>query len=112
MTAFIYFSSLLPIQYLITSIHSFISFTHSSLLLSFTIVTSIVFQFAIILSLVLVLEVAAAIAAYSLRAQVAGVVGGNLREAMPHYYDNLDVRDSFDFVQSRVGSVLSSGLLA
>ncbi|CAG9095975.1 unnamed protein product [Plutella xylostella] len=64
--------------------------------------TCLVNLFAIILSLVLVLEVAAAIAAYSLRAQVAGVVGGNLREAMPHYYDNVDVRDSFDFVQSRL----------
>lgn len=62
----------------------------------------ILVQFAVILSVVLVLEVSAAVAAYVLRAQVADMLDQNLRDTLPAYYDNLEVQDGFDFIQSRV----------
>lgn len=55
-----------------------------------------------ILSVVLVLEVAAAIAAYSLRAQVTDLLDSNLRTTLPFYYENPEVEGAFDFIQSRV----------
>ncbi|XP_045491623.1 CD63 antigen-like [Colias croceus] len=64
--------------------------------------TCLVNIFAVILSLVLVLELAAAIAAYTLRSQVTGMLDENLRETMPYYYNNAEVAGSFDFIQSRL----------
>lgn len=55
-----------------------------------------------ILSLVLVLEIAAAIASYSLRGQIGSMLDENLRSAMPEYYENPMVADYFDFMQTRV----------
>lgn len=60
------------------------------------------FQFAVILSLVFILEIAAAIAAYSLRSQVTGMLDEKLRVTLPYYYENEEVEDAFDFIQNRV----------
>lgn len=67
-----------------------------------TLLNLLLIQFAVILSLVFVLEIAAAIAAYSLRSQVIDMLDERLRQAMPYYYQNLEVTDAFDFIQSRV----------
>uniref|UniRef100_A0A2H1WHE8 Tetraspanin n=1 Tax=Spodoptera frugiperda TaxID=7108 RepID=A0A2H1WHE8_SPOFR len=64
--------------------------------------TCLVNIFAVILSLVFVLEIAAAIAAYSLRLQVTGMLDENLRTTLPYYYHNEEVRGSYDFIQSRL----------
>lgn len=64
--------------------------------------TCLVNIFAIILSLVLVLEISAAIAAYSLRAKVSDMLDTKLRETLPSYYSNPEVTDGFDFIQSRL----------
>ncbi|XP_063359695.1 CD63 antigen-like [Cydia amplana] len=64
--------------------------------------TCLVNIFAVILSLVFILEVAAAIAAYSLRSQVIDMVDDRLRIAMPYYYENQEVTDAFDFIQNRL----------
>ncbi|XP_045784350.1 CD63 antigen-like [Maniola jurtina] len=64
--------------------------------------TCLVNIFAVVLSLVLVLEISAAIAAYVLRAQVADMLDQNLRETLPSYYTNPEVEDGFDFIQSRL----------
>ncbi|XP_013190075.1 CD63 antigen [Amyelois transitella] len=64
--------------------------------------TCLVNCFAVILSIVLALELSAAIAAYSLRAQVADMLNDKLRLTMPYYYDNYEVRDAFDFIQDRM----------
>ncbi|XP_047504583.1 CD63 antigen-like [Pieris napi] len=64
--------------------------------------TCLVNIFAVILSLVLVLEVAAAIAAYTLRGQVARMLDENLRDSLPYYYTYPDVTDSYDFIQNRL----------
>ncbi|XP_072944308.1 CD63 antigen-like [Epargyreus clarus] len=61
--------------------------------------TCLVNIFAVILSLVLVLEIAAAITAYTLRAQVADMLDAKLRDALPYYYQNVEVRDGFDYIQ-------------
>ncbi|XP_026501429.1 CD63 antigen-like [Vanessa tameamea] len=64
--------------------------------------TCLVNIFAVILSLVLVLEISAAIAAYTLRSQVADMLDENLRETLPSYYNKPEVTDAFDFIQSRL----------
>ncbi|KAJ8725436.1 hypothetical protein PYW08_003619 [Mythimna loreyi] len=64
--------------------------------------TCLVNIFAVILSLVFILEIAAAIAAYSLRSQVTGMLDENLRVTLPYYYENEEVEDAFDFIQSRL----------
>lgn len=64
--------------------------------------TCLVNIFAVILTLVLVLEVAAAIAAYSLRSQISGMLNENLRASMPDYYKDPMVQEYFDFMQSRM----------
>ncbi|XP_047527734.1 CD63 antigen-like [Vanessa atalanta] len=64
--------------------------------------TCLVNIFAVILSLVLVLEISAAIAAYTLRSQVADMLDDNLRETLPSYYNKPEVTDAFDFIQSRL----------
>lgn len=64
--------------------------------------TCLVNIFAVILSIVFVLEIAAAIAAYSLRNQVTGMLNENLRVTLPYYYENEEVEDAFDFIQSRL----------
>jgi CD63 antigen len=56
----------------------------------------------VILSLVLVLELAAAIAAYSLRGQIADMLDDRLRNTMPQYYKDPIVSDYFDFMQEKV----------
>ncbi|KAI8435280.1 hypothetical protein MSG28_003619 [Choristoneura fumiferana] len=64
--------------------------------------TCLVNIFAVILSLVFILEIAAAIAAYTLRSQVIDMLDERLRNSMPYYYRNLEVTDAFDFIQSRL----------
>ncbi|XP_026742580.1 CD63 antigen-like [Trichoplusia ni] len=64
--------------------------------------TCLVNIFAVILSLVFVLEIAAAIAAYSLRGQVTDMLDEKLRVTLPFYYENDEVHDAFDFIQSRL----------
>ncbi|XP_052756163.1 CD63 antigen-like [Galleria mellonella] len=64
--------------------------------------TCLVNIFAVILSIVLILELAAAIAAYSLRAQISEMLHDKLTLTMPFYYNNIEVQDSFDFIQSRM----------
>ncbi|CAK1552579.1 unnamed protein product [Leptosia nina] len=64
--------------------------------------TCLVNIFAVILSLVLVLEIAAAIAAYTLRGQVTKMLDENLRDTLPYYYTNSEVASSYDFIQSRL----------
>lgn len=57
-----------------------------------------------ILSVVLALELSAAIAAYSQRTQVAAMLDDRLRDTMPYYYENNEIQDAFDFIQERVSS--------
>lgn len=57
-----------------------------------------------ILTLVLVLEIAAAIAAYSLRSQIADMLDRNLRANMHDYYEDPMVEEYFGFMQSRVSN--------
>ncbi|KAG6442161.1 CD63 antigen [Manduca sexta] len=64
--------------------------------------TCLVNIFAVILSIVFVLEIAASIAAYALRGQVTTMLDTNLRDTMPKYYRNPEVQDAFDFIQSRL----------
>ncbi|KAM3961787.1 CD63 antigen [Aphomia sociella] len=64
--------------------------------------TCLVNIFAVILSIVLVLELAAAIAAYSLRSQISYMLNDKLTLTMPYYYDNIEVQESFDYIQSRM----------
>ncbi|CAB3234636.1 unnamed protein product [Arctia plantaginis] len=64
--------------------------------------TCLVNIFAVILSLVFVLEIAAAIAAYSLRGQVATMLDDKLRVTLPMYKENEEVETAFDFIQSRL----------
>ncbi|KAJ2952555.1 hypothetical protein O0L34_g6877 [Tuta absoluta] len=64
--------------------------------------TCLVNMFAVILTLVLVLELAAAITAYVLRGQVTGMLDVNLRETLPNYYKNPEIEAGFDFIQSRL----------
>lgn len=64
--------------------------------------TCLVNIFAAILSVVFVLEIAAAITAYSLRGQVTSMLDENLRYTMPYYYGNKEVQSAFDFIQSRL----------
>ncbi|CAH0718812.1 unnamed protein product, partial [Brenthis ino] len=64
--------------------------------------TCLVNIFAVILSLVLVLEISAAIAAYTLRAQVSDMLDSNLRETLPSYNWSPEVQEGFDFIQSRL----------
>ncbi|XP_041977747.1 CD63 antigen-like [Aricia agestis] len=64
--------------------------------------TCLVNIFAVILSLVFVLELTAAIVAYSLRAQVSDMLDSKLRDSLPYYYTNSEVTDGFDFIQSRL----------
>ncbi|CAH0604367.1 unnamed protein product [Chrysodeixis includens] len=64
--------------------------------------TCLVNIFAVILSLVFVLEIAAAIAAYSLRGQVTEMLDVKLRSTLPYYYENDEVHGAFDFIQNRL----------
>lgn len=64
--------------------------------------TCLVNIFAVILSVVFVLEIAASITAYALRGQVTEMLDENLRTTMPYYYKNPEVQDAFDFIQSRL----------
>lgn len=64
--------------------------------------TCLVNSFAVILSVVFVLEIAAAIAAYSLRSQVTSMLDERLRISMPLYYRRIEVEEAFDFIQSRL----------
>lgn len=64
--------------------------------------TCLVNCFGAILTAVLVLEVAAAIAAYSLRPQVTSMLSTNLRKTLPLYYQDKDSEMAFDFIQSRL----------
>lgn len=80
----------------------FVQQTFDQMLFDETLLNLRLIQFAVILSLVFVLEIAAAIAAYSLRSQVIDMLDERLRQAMPYYYQNLEVTDAFDFIQSRV----------
>ncbi|XP_075969226.1 CD63 antigen-like [Anticarsia gemmatalis] len=64
--------------------------------------TCLVNIFAVILSVVFILEIAAAIAAYSLRNQVTDMLDEKLRTTLPIYYENKEVEGAFDFIQSRL----------
>ncbi|XP_049866818.1 CD63 antigen-like [Pectinophora gossypiella] len=64
--------------------------------------TCLVNIFAVILTLVLVLELAAAVTAYVLRAQVEDILDENLRTALPYYYEKPEIEAAFDFIQSRL----------
>ncbi|XP_014368155.2 CD63 antigen [Papilio machaon] len=64
--------------------------------------TCLVNIFAVILSVVLVLEVAAAITAYAMRAQVSEMLDDNLRSTLPYYYEKPEIEAAFDFAQSRL----------
>lgn len=50
----------------------------------------------------LLLELAVAITAYSLRSQVGDVLDAKLRATLPYYYKSYEVQGAFDFIQSRV----------
>ncbi|XP_068629512.1 CD63 antigen-like [Battus philenor] len=64
--------------------------------------TCLVNIFAVILSVVLVLEIAAAATAYAMRSQVSRILDENLRATLPFYYQNPEIQDAYDFVQSRL----------
>ncbi|CAH2074530.1 unnamed protein product, partial [Iphiclides podalirius] len=64
--------------------------------------TFLVNIFAVVLSVVLVLEIAAAITAYAMRARVSQMLDDNLRATLPYYYQNAEVEAAYDFVQSRL----------
>ncbi|XP_059060694.1 CD63 antigen-like [Achroia grisella] len=64
--------------------------------------TCMVNIFAVFLSIVLILELAAAIAAYSLRSQIGDMLDDKLTLSIPYYYESDEVQDSFDFIQSRL----------
>ncbi|XP_028028747.1 CD63 antigen-like isoform X2 [Bombyx mandarina] len=61
--------------------------------------TCLVNIFAVILSIVFILEIAAAITAYSLRNEVSQFLDKKLREALPLYYQHGEAQDAFDFIQ-------------
>ncbi|CAH0406653.1 unnamed protein product [Chilo suppressalis] len=58
--------------------------------------------FAVILSLVFILEVAASIAAYSLRGKIDHMLDQTLRQNMHHYYEDEMVSEYVDFLQNRM----------
>lgn len=62
--------------------------------------TCMVLVFAVSLSLVLILEFAAAIAAYSLQEGIKALLSGKIKSAMDEYYTNDEVRNAVDFMQS------------
>lgn len=62
------------------------------------------------MSIVFVLEIAAAIAAFSLRSQVSEMLDERLRVTLPYYYQNPEVEDAFDFIQSRVSTLLQDDM--
>ncbi|XP_026329566.1 CD63 antigen-like [Hyposmocoma kahamanoa] len=64
--------------------------------------TCLVNIFAVILSLVLVLELSAAITAYVMRSKVSDMLDDNLRATLPYYYENPEVQAAYDFIQSRL----------
>lgn len=64
--------------------------------------TLLVNIFAVTLSVVFILEIAAAITAYTLRGQVTEMLDEKLRDTMPYYYHDTEVQDAFDFIQSRL----------
>ncbi|KOB52169.1 Tetraspanin, partial [Operophtera brumata] len=51
---------------------------------------------------IIVIGIAAAIAAFSLRSQVTDMLDDRLRVTLPFYYENPEVEDAFDFIQSRL----------
>lgn len=60
------------------------------------------FQFAILLSLVLVLELAAAIAAYALQDGIKNLLAEKINITMHQYGKNEEATEAIDFLQSKV----------
>lgn len=59
-------------------------------------------QFAVSLSLVLIMELGAAIAAYALQDGIKDLLAERINSTMHEYDSNLEAKTSLDFLQSRV----------
>lgn len=60
------------------------------------------FQFAVLLSVVLVMELSAAIAAYALQDGIKDLLAEKINMTMQQYGKNDEARIAVDFMQSRV----------
>lgn len=63
---------------------------------------SLTFQFALLLTLVFILEIAAAIAAYSLQAGLYNLIADKLKMSQNDYMQGGESQAAFDMIQSRV----------
>ncbi|KZC11625.1 PREDICTED: CD63 antigen-like [Dufourea novaeangliae] len=64
--------------------------------------TCMVLVFAVSLSVILILELAAAIAAYALQDDIKGLLAENINATMHQYGTNAEATDAIDFLQSRL----------
>lgn len=56
------------------------------------------------LTLVLIMEVTAAMLAYSMRGDMYTSIGRNMEHSMTYYQKDIYVKESWDFMQDRVSS--------
>lgn len=69
-------------------------------------------QFALLLTLVLILEVSASIAAYAMRANIRVFMKDKMEIAMKGYLTDAEYKDAVDFLQMRVSVyILNKGLI-
>lgn len=64
--------------------------------------TFLVNMFAVLLSVLLILEVSAAIAAYVMRADISESIEGNMYDSLTDYNKTNDAKSSWDFMQIRL----------
>lgn len=64
--------------------------------------TCLINTFAFFLTLILILEVAAAIAAYAMRSDIESTIHSNMKEALFRYNSDRYDRDAWDFTQERL----------
>ncbi|KAF5307886.1 hypothetical protein FQR65_LT06453 [Abscondita terminalis] len=65
--------------------------------------TFLVNMFGILLSILLILEISAAIAAYVMRSDITDSIENNMFDTLKDYRKDEDARDSWDFMQDRLG---------
>ncbi|XP_032669110.1 tetraspanin-33-like [Odontomachus brunneus] len=64
--------------------------------------TCMVLVFSVLLSIVLLMELAAAVAAYALQGSIKGLLAEKINVTMHQYGQNKEVSDALDFLQSRL----------
>jgi CD63 antigen len=62
------------------------------------------FKYAVLLSLIFILQIAAAISAFILRGQVKDMLIRTMNDSLENYVDNKKVAEAVDFMQSNVSS--------